>query len=365
VLIPSPWAGSPFTFRGEILGSHPDLQFTCPVSGNLVRWAAKDVFNPGAVVRDDRIHLLVRAEDDVGPYAGTSRIGLATADDAGHAFTLRPEPVLLPDDDEWSPLEWPGGCEDPRVVESPDGGYVCLYSAFDGTRSRLLVATSDDLVTWRKQGPAFAQTPYADCWSKSGAVVTSVMDGRLQATRIHGRYVMYWGEGRCFLATSDDLVHWVPSEANAHDDRYLTFGESGTLSSARIHRVPSSPVLRAVLHARPDRFDALLVEPGPPAVLGHEGILLLYNGARRLRRGDRPASVSYQLGYVIFDEREPGSPLQRCRDAMTPRGLGGLAGQTDGVCFAQGLVLHRDEWHLFFGLADSRVGHAVAAAGDC
>jgi beta-1,2-mannosidase len=362
MLIPPPWPRGPFEVRGEIMGPQPELEFACPLGGAPVRWAAKDVFNPGAVVHDDRIHLLVRAEDDVGPYAGTSRIGLATADAAARSFTLRPEPVLYPDDDEWSSLEWPGGCEDPRVVESPEGGYVCLYSAFDGTRSRLLVATSDDLVTWRKRGPAFAGTEYADRWSKSGAVVTSVIDGRLQAVRIRGSYVMYWGEGRCFLATSDDLVHWTPSESQSSDDRYLSFGESGQLSSVQVHRVPSSSVLRTVLSPRPGRFDALLVEPGPPAVLGDQGILLVYNGARRLGTDGGPPGVSYQPGYVVFDEREPGSPLERCRDVITPAGLGGLAGQTDGVCFAEGLALHREEWHLFVGLADSRVGHAVAAA---
>ncbi|HWF14702.1 MAG TPA: glycoside hydrolase family 130 protein [Acidimicrobiales bacterium] len=327
-----------------------------------MRWAAKDVFNPGAVVRDGRLHLLVRAEDEVGLFAGTSRIGLAVADGSGRTFTLSPEPVLFPDNDEWSALEWPGGCEDPRVVESPDGRYVCCYSAFDGTRSRLMVATSDDLVTWRKHGPAFAGTPAADRWSKSGAIVTSVVDGRLQATRVGGRYVMYWGEGTCFLASSDDLVHWTPLECSPDDDRYLTFGEDGTLGSVRVHRVPGRPVLRPVLAPRPDRFDALLVEPGPPAILGAEGIVLVYNGARRVVGNGVPKGVTYQPGYAVFDEHEPGSPLERCREASPPAGLRRLIGQVDGVCFAQGLALHEGQWHLFIGMADSRIGHAVAPA---
>jgi predicted GH43/DUF377 family glycosyl hydrolase len=325
----------------------------------VVQWAAKDLFNPGAVVRDGRIHLLVRAEDKVGPFAGTSRIGLAVADADHRSFTLHPEPVLFPDK-EWGALEWPGGCEDPRLVESPDGGYVCCYSAFDGTRSRLMVATSDDLVTWRKHGPAFAGTTHADRWSKSGAIVTSVRDGRLRAARLDGRYVMYWGEGTCFLATSDDLVHWSPVECSPNDDRYVTFGAQGTLASIRVHRVQGTPVLRPVLGPRRDRFDALLVEPGPPAVLSSEGVLLLYNGARRAAGGH---GVTYQPGYAVFDPREPGSPLERCREASPPTGLPSPAGQVDGVCFAQGLALHDGAWHLFVGLADSRIGHAVAPVG--
>jgi predicted GH43/DUF377 family glycosyl hydrolase len=328
----------------------------------VVNWAAKDVFNPGAVVRDGRIHLLVRAEDEIGPFAGTSRVGLAVADADCDAFTLRPEPVLFPDDDAWISLEWPGGCEDPRLVESPDGGYVCVYSAFDGVRSRLMVATSNDLVAWTKHGPAFAGTPYADRWSKSGAIVTSVSGGRLHAVRVRGKFLMYWGEGTCFLAVSDDLVHWSPVECSPDDDRYLTFGEDGTLASARLHRVGGRPVPRPVLSPRPDAFDALLVEPGPPAILGDQGILLVYNGARRLSGNGAGHRVTYQPGYAVFDEREPGSPIERSRAAFPPAGLGAIVGQVDGVCFAQGLALLEDKWHLFVGLADSRVGYAVAPA---
>src|SRR5271163_4448903 len=65
--------------------------------------------------------------------------------------------------------EWPGGCEDPRVVESPDGGYVCTYTAFDGKVGALFVATSPDLRAWTKHGPAFAKTPQARLPTKAGA----------------------------------------------------------------------------------------------------------------------------------------------------------------------------------------------------
>jgi beta-1,2-mannosidase len=153
-----------------------------------VAWAAKDVFNPAAIVRDGGMHLLVRAEDRVGPFAGA---GWPQRD--GVDFSLHPEPVLFPDGGQWHPWEWPGGCEGPRVVETPDGGYVCCYSAFDGKSSCLMAATSGDLVHWEKHGPAFATTPFARRWSKSGSIVTAVEDGRLLAARIDGRFHIYWG----------------------------------------------------------------------------------------------------------------------------------------------------------------------------
>ena len=122
------WALGPFSPPRRVLETPPAVSFDCPVLGRPVAWAAKDVFNPAAVVQGGRVCLLVRAEDDVGRYAGTSRIGLATSAD-GLTFELEPHPVIAPGDDRWQAWEWPGGCEDPRVVESPDGGFVCTYTA--------------------------------------------------------------------------------------------------------------------------------------------------------------------------------------------------------------------------------------------
>jgi predicted GH43/DUF377 family glycosyl hydrolase len=353
------WELGPFSVGEVVLGADLGLTFDCPLAGSRVAWAAKDVFNPGAVVREGLVHLLVRAEDNDGPSAGTSRLGLATSDDGVH-FTLRGAPVLYPDQDPWQALEWPGGLEDPRLVESPEGGYVCTYSGFDGRRSHLMIATSEDLVQWEKHGPAFAGTPYADRWTKSAAIVTEVKDGRLVAVRVNGRYQMYWGEGWCYGASSDDLIHWDPLEFDAFVDRHLTRSEDDT--SWEIHRQTGDPTLRPLLAPRRGRFDSLLVEPGPPALLTDAGITLIYNGARLRHDGGEVIGVSYAPGQVLFDAKEPGSVLERNSEAMLVVTPADLQGQVDQVCFAEGLVLFGDYWFLYFGMGDSRIGVATAPA---
>jgi predicted GH43/DUF377 family glycosyl hydrolase len=355
------WQLGPFSDRGEVFGRQPELSFTCPILGEAVTWAAKDVFNPAAVVRDGRVYLLFRGEDSVGPYSGTSRIGLAVSDD-GISFTAEAEPVLFPDRDRWQTTEWPGGCEDPRVVESPDGGYVCIYTAFDGTKSCLAVASSDDLRVWRKHGPAFAGTPYERRWSKSGSIVTEVHDGRLVAARLNDRYVMYWGEGTTYAATSEDLVSWAPLEFDSGPDRYLTYKPAGSGGSWDVHRVPGDQALRPLLFPRPSRWDALLTEPGPPALLTDDGIILIYNGAELVpTTDDAGIAVRYLPGQALFDPLDPASPLVRAEE---PFGLSGtpsnLEGQVDNVYFAQGLVLFKGQWFLYCGLADSHIGCATA-----
>ncbi len=356
------WALGPFSQPVRILEDRPQVSFACPVAGETIAWAAKDAFNPGAVVHDGRVCLLVRAEDEVGRYAGTSRIGLATSAD-GVKFELEPEPVLAPGDDEWQAWEWPGGCEDPRVVESADAGFVCTYTAFDGKVGCLFVATSPDLRRWTKHGPAFANTPYVRRSTKSGAVLTELKDGRLVAARHEGRFWMYWGEGTIYAATSDDLVRWTPAEIDSSPDRYLTWdpGSEARASQWRIDRVPGTMGLRPLAGPRRHRFDSMLTEPGPPAVRTEAGIVLIYNGANHPQHGapDTPG-FAYQPGQLLFDAADPTAVIARAREPFLRIDPAEAKGQVGNVCFAQGLVAFQGQWRLYVGLADSRLGVATA-----
>ncbi len=66
--------------------------------------------------RDGKVYMLYRAQDE----AMTSRLGLAVSDD-GLNFIREKEPVFYPDNDNMKDYEWPGGVEDPRIVESEEG----------------------------------------------------------------------------------------------------------------------------------------------------------------------------------------------------------------------------------------------------
>jgi predicted GH43/DUF377 family glycosyl hydrolase len=173
---------------------------------------------------------------------------------------------------------------------------------------------------------------------------------------------MYWGEGTCFVATSDDLVHWTPVEFDATGDRYLTYHADGEHAPWAVHRVPGQRALRPVLFPRPGRFDSLLVEPGPPAVLTERGIVLIANGANHPQHGQPSLpGFAYQPGQVLFDAVDPASCIARSVEPfLHADGAGETVGQVGNVCFAQALVLLGDEWLLYFGMADSRIGCARA-----
>ena len=316
--------------------------FYCPMRQDSVAWEAGDTFNPAATIYDGKVVVLYRAEDNsaVGIGSRTSRLGYAYSDDGLH-FNRMPVPVFYPADDSQKELEWPGGCEDPRVAMTEDGLYVMLYTQWNRKQARLAVATSRDLQKWEKYGPAFAKAydgRFFDEFSKSASIVTKLVDGKQVIARIDGKYWMYWGEKFVNVATSEDLVNWTPM-----------LDENGDFLK--------------VIVPREGNFDSDLSECGPPAVLTDKGILLLYNGKNKAgAEGDTLyTAYSYCAGQALFDAKDPAKLIDRLdKPFYIPESDFEKSGQYPaGTVFIEGLVFHNQKWFLYYGCADSRVAVAV------
>lgn len=335
------WQFGPFErvdAANPILTPDPQSVFHCPLLGKEVQWESAHTFNPAAVVREGKVFLIYRAEDESGSEIGkrTSRLGLAESADGIH-FVKRAAPVLYPDQDEQKGYEWPGGCEDPRVVETEAGTYVMTYTQWNQKNASLAIATSDDLIHWKKQGFAFDKG-FRKEWTKSGSIVCRREGDRMIATKIQGKYWMYFGEKAVSIAISDDLISWEV----VMDGR-------------------GSPII--ILHPRTGLFDGLLVEPGPPAILTEEGIVLLYNGKNSIViKNPKIPTRCYSAGQVLFDAKDPTRVLDRPEECfLTPERPYEKNGQyKKGTVFVQGLVHFHDQWLLYYGMADSSIGVAIA-----
>jgi len=325
--------------------------FFDPMWKKQIAWENKDVFNPAIVVRNDTVFMLYRAEDTIGKYAGTSRIGLAYSTDALH-FTKLKAPVFYPENDAYKKYEWEGGCEDPRIVEDSAGVYYMTYTAYDGSIARLLVASSKDLLHWTKHGPVFAAAfngRYNNAWSKSGSVVSSYKNGKIIATKINGKYWMLWGDKYIWAATSDDLINWQPVETNDHqpyDSVYSNFNVSH---------------LKIVIPVRHGKFDSDLVESGPPAILTGKGIVFLYNSRNVPSIGDSSmVEGTYAASQALLDKDDPTKLLDRMDTYfIKPEKSYEITGQVNQVCFIEGLAQFKNKWWLYYGTADSKIAVAV------
>jgi len=344
------WAIGPFTRPAQgnpVVTPRPQSTFEDPIEHKPVQWEALHTFNPAAIVHNGNVYVLYRAEDNSGTMQigmHTSRLGMAESADGVH-FTRRPDPVFFPADDEQKAREWPGGVEDPRIVEKPDGTYVLTYTQWNRITYSVGIATSTDLEHWTKHGPAFFTAEsgkYADLKYKSAGIVTRLdaTKGRLIAAQIDGKYWMYWGEGAIHLATSIDCIHWTPVE-----DKH------------------GNPI--ELLKPRAGHFDSTFPETGPPPILTEKGIVVLYNGKNADSGGDPHLGPSaYAAGEALFSAIEPSHLItQLSQPVLKPELPYEKTGQyAAGTTFAEGLVFFHNRWFLYYGCADSLVAVATAPA---
>ena len=263
------WALGPFVRPAHVNPIiSPDTAgvFFDPMHQQIWHWESNDTFNPAATVKDGKIYVLYRSEDNSGQGIGsrTSRIGIAESKN-GVSMKRFPKPVLFPADDNAKEFEWTGGCEDPRVAVTANGTYVILYTEWNHKVPRLAAATSTDLHHWKKNGPVFQQAyngRFFNMATKSASIVTKVVNGKQIIAKVKGKYWMYWGEQHVYAATSADLVNWEPL-------------------------INADSTLNILFSPRPGYFDSQLTECGPPSVMTSKGIILMYNGKNDATNGDK------------------------------------------------------------------------------
>jgi beta-1,2-mannosidase len=329
--------------ENPILQADSTFTFLEPITKKTVNWQKADVFNPAAIIKDNKVFMLYRCEDNPKAHLGgrTSRLGLAESTDGIH-FKKYPTPVLYPDNDAFQQYDASGGCEDPRLVQTEEGLYVVAYTSWNTQVARLSIAFSKDLVHWEKKGPAFAKAndgKFLNSWSKSGSMLTKFVKGKQVLAKIKGKYWMYWGEQGVNLAWSENLHDWHPLLDEKGELKYL-------------------------ITPRKNKFDSHLTECGPPALLTKKGVVLLYNG-RNIETDDADPKLpkgTYSVGQVIFDAKNLETVVSRSENPfLKPTLAHEKTGQYQaGTTFAEGLVYFKHKWFLYYGTADSFVGLAIS-----
>jgi predicted GH43/DUF377 family glycosyl hydrolase len=354
------WIIGPFVRPSEapVIEPNPFYYFTDPITQQKTLWDGLATSHPAATITPDgQVGIVFQAEgaqakDDTN--GKTSRLALATSKD-GLSFTVAGAPLLYADNDAQKAREYPSGVADPRIVVAANGTYVMTYTQRNGTQSSIGIATSQNLQSWTKCGPAFSSTADATLQSSAGAILTELHNGRVQAVKLHGKYWMYWGQGKISLATSPDLIHWTP----------VVETKSG---------LPA-----VVMVPRAGHFDSERIEAGPPPVLTRKGIVLLYNGMNSTTEnatGQTPAPTpesalqgdvsihpgAVSVGEALFSSSDPTKLLARTdHPVLTPVWPYERHGQyADGGTFAAGLIAHEGQWLLYYDGAGTVVGVARA-----
>ena len=176
------------------------------------------------------------------------------------------------------------------------------------------VATSHDLIHWTKHGPAFRKAaPEKVLGSRSGVVVSRREGERLIATKIDGKYWMYYTHP-CALAWSENLIDWTP------------VGKAVWPGGGR--------------------------EAGAIALLRHDGILLMTQGGHH-KRG------AWVLRQAVIDRKDRKTVLrEQAEPFLYPEYDWEKRGMTGNTTVANGLVFYQGRWLLYYGAADHVIGLA-------
>ena len=177
------------------------------------------------------------------------------------------------------------------------------------------IATSRDLFHWTKHGPAFRKhAPDKVMGSRTGVVVSRLVGNRLVATKIDGKYWMYYTHP-CGIAWSENLIDWVPT------------GKAVWPGGGR--------------------------EAGAIALLRDDGILLMTQGGHY-------ALGAWTLRQALIDPNDRKTVLKEQKEPfLYPEYEWEKKGFVGNTTVANGLVLFNGKWMLYYGAADRVIGLAT------
>ncbi len=169
-------------------------------------------------------------------------------------------------------------------------------------------------------------------WSKSGALL-------LRDDHPGSPHYLIWGDTNLTIATTTDLRNFT--------------------------NLPGF-----LITIRPDHFDSMLVESGPPPLPLTDGnYIFFYNSARRGFPSPKAGySYQYNVGYLILNGTDPTKIIQRSSTPLLSPQLPWEMGQkpylglTPRVTFLEGAkLLGGNQFLVFYGGADSVIGSAVVS----
>lgn len=280
------------------------------------------VFNPGAVIFENKVLLLLRVQN-----RGRETLLVRALSDNGIDFVVDQEPVKminLPQQEDLKIYH----IYDPRITMIENTYYVlCAMDTNQGCY--LIQYQTEDFRTLHCMGIV------SEADVRNGVLFPEKINNRYCRLERPNQTLLQNGPksgSSIYLSYSDDLLHW-------QRDSLLFSG-------------------------RPHFWDEL-IGSGPPPLKSRHGWIHLYHGVAT----HFASSNIYQAGFSLLDLHDPTKVLKRGRfNILEPRELYELAGQVPNVVFPSGMIsfdiddegfLKEDaEILVYYGAADTCVALA-------
>ena len=330
-----------------------------PEPGNALE--VEGVLNPGSGRGlDGALYLLPR----LVASGNVSRIGLArVVVDDGVPVGVEREGVVLEPDRGFEHGNGHAGVEDPRVTFIPLlGVHVMTYVAYGPLGPRTAIATSTDLRTWTRLGPALFR--YEESLD-------------IDLGLFHNKDTVFFPEP----VTAPDGVQsfavlhrpmWNIGETAPGEGVRLPAGTEDPRQSIWISYIPVDLVVSDIRNivlwgqhrfvAGPEfPFEELKIGGGPPPIRVPEGWLVLHHGVTGVIDSafDQQKNVNYRAGGMILDADDPSRVIDRTPEPLLEAETEDeRSGIVPNVVFPTAIEEVDGQLWVFYGMADSKIGVA-------
>jgi predicted GH43/DUF377 family glycosyl hydrolase len=317
------------------------------ITSTNLEFENEGVLNPAVIRQGDSVHMFYRAVRK-GNY---SSIGYCRLDGPLTVAERWDKPIMVPEFDYESQ-----GVEDARVVKIDDLFYMS-YTGYDGTNARGALATSKDLLHFKKLGIVVPPITYAQF------VYFAESSGKVNENyyRNHKFYyqeadpdkkMMLWDKNVIFFPRriNDQLVflHRIRPgiqivAVNNLKDLTEAFWEK------YFQNMQDDIVMDPVY-----KHESSYIGGGCPPIETEHGWLLIYHGVEETKKGR-----VYSACAALLDLKDPSLEIARLPYPLFyPEYEWELIGEVNNVCFPTGTSLFGNTLFIYYGAADSLIACA-------
>jgi predicted GH43/DUF377 family glycosyl hydrolase len=323
------------------------------ITSTNLEFENEGVLNPAVIRQGDSVHIFYRAVRK----GNFSTIGYCRLDGPLTVAERWDKPIMVPEFDYESQ-----GVEDARVVKIDDLFYMS-YTGYDGTNARGALATSKDLLHFKKQGLVVPPITY------SQFVYFAESAGKVNENyyRNHKFYyqeadpdkkMMLWDKNVIFFPRriNDQLVflHRIRPgiqivSVNSLKDLTEAFWEK------YFQNMQDDIVMDPVYE-----HESSYIGGGCPPIETEHGWLLIYHGVQETKKGR-----VYSACAALLNLEDPSLEIARLPYPLFyPEYEWELIGEVNNVCFPTGTSLFGNTLFIYYGAADSLIACASVNLPD-
>lgn len=306
------------------------------------------VLNPAIIREGDNVHMFYRAVHE----GNHSTIGYCRLDGPLTIAERWEKPFMIPEFDYESQ-----GVEDPRIVKIDDTYYM-TYTAYDGTNARGALATSKDLVNFKKHGIIVPPITYAEF------VFLAETAGKVNKNYYRNQKFYYQeSDPEKKMLLWDKNVVFFPRRINGklvflHRIRPGIQIASVDSLNDLTHEFWGNYFLNFEEHIVLDPIhghESSYIGAGCPPIETEHGWLLIYHGVEDTDKG----RIYSACAAALMDIENPTKELARLPYPLfAPEYSWELKGEVNNVVFPTGTALFGDTLFIYYGAADSHIACA-------